>query len=133
MLGVGFSFSFSFLFFFPSVFQGHFFYFFWLPLHQEASALKNNFCMRDEQRSINSRDVDLVAQVDDHTNLIAWLTPRLIFFISSSSECWGCVLYIFFSFSITFLLAFRLFCLRVALHTRLNLDGLSNIRSNILS
>lgn len=69
--------SFFFFNFFLLFFRGIYFTSIWLPLHQEASALKNNFCMRDEQRSINSRDVDLVAQVDDHTNLIAWLTPRL--------------------------------------------------------
>lgn len=75
-------------FFFPFVFQGHFFFFitsFWLSLHQEVSAF-NNLCMRDEQRCINSRDVDLIVQVDNHTILIAWLIPPLIFFISNSSE-----------------------------------------------
>ena len=67
--------DFLFFFFFPSVFQGHLFFSFttsfWLSVQQEVSAF-NNLCMRDEQRSINSRDVDLIAQVDNHTILIAW-------------------------------------------------------------
>lgn len=75
MLGVGISLFSSFLLFFRGIFFFSFITSFWLSLHQEASAF-NNLCMRDEQRCINSRDVDLITQVDNHTILIAWLTPQ---------------------------------------------------------
>ena len=127
MLGVGISLFSSFLLFF----RGILFFFitsFWLSLHQEVSAF-NNLCMRDEQRCINSRDVDLIAQVDKHTILIAWLTPRLSSSFRVQAKTRGAFCTYFFS--ITFLLVLCLFllsCPTSLVQIRcLNLDDLFNI------